>query len=105
MIDDDVARRPGRDAVGFPTALLRSARLAGTNADVLDHDVVRLNAEAALDERDARARRGLPRDREERLGDLELLFAEIDDTADFEDDDARAFGVHCGGEGARAARI
>jgi hypothetical protein len=59
---------------------------------MLDDNVVRTDAHSPANQGDPRRRSGLSRNPDEWLGDVESRAVQIDDTADFEDDDARAAG-------------
>src|SRR3546814_15004788 len=61
MVDDDIVRRDGRKSVGFPPAALRLTIDAGIDAQVANHDVVRLHVDAGAAEGAARSWRGLDR--------------------------------------------
>src|SRR5688572_24087441 len=63
---------------------------------------MRGDVDAGLDQRNAWRRRSLSRDGEKGFGDLQLAFAEINDAADFEHDDAWASRVECFDERAGA---
>ena len=91
MINDQIVRARGRDGVFGEARRARLAIVARPDAQVLDDHVVGLHINAAANQRDARRRGRLPRNRDVRMVDRDCLLLEIDDTAHFEHDDPRAF--------------
>ena len=83
----------GREGVFLPAAFLRRAGFTDLHADVLEHDVVRADVDAAADQSNARRRGGLAGNRDVVLVDGERLPVKIDHPADFEYDDARSLGI------------
>src|SRR5690606_16072067 len=95
MIDDDVVRSAARgQCIDLPAAHLFRTGLARPDADVLHDDVVGEDGETAPDQRDSRGRRSLTGNRQVGLANRDVFPPEIDDAADFEDDDAWPGSFH-----------
>src|SRR4051794_29527650 len=93
MVHNDVMRAAsGTNAIDFPTALLGSAGLAGPNAEVLDNGIMSNNVQAAADEGDTRSGSCLASNGDEGLLDTQAMAAEINDAADFKNDEAGTRG-------------
>jgi hypothetical protein len=71
---------------------------------VLQHHVVGRDIDAGADQRHAGRGRGLARDGQVGLRDLDLSLREVDDTADFEHDDARPVCFESREQRARSVR-
>ena len=91
MIKPHIFRRTARpQAVRLPAAAFRLARIPCAHPEMLQRHLAGLDDHPAADERDAGLGRGLARDENLCLLDFDSLLPQVDDTPDFEDDDARS---------------
>ena len=81
-------RADGRDRVEVVATEFRRTSLAWADPNVLHDHVMREDVDAAANERDARRGCRLSCDGQEGLADFHGLAAQVDDTANFEHDDA-----------------
>src|SRR5579864_7902159 len=92
MIDDDVVGMDGPHRVGLPPGALPHPSGAGSDANMLNDDIVGEDVDARADERDSRSRCCLTRNGQVRLLDVDLLSMHVDHAAHLEYDDARSLG-------------